>query len=173
MAQQLKMLRTSYVDVLSIHTPLVLKEQGDFLRAWRQMEPMADKGYARHLGLSNFDPHHLEEFIDSTRIRPAVNQLPLYPYILPQATLALQYAKEQNIVFQSYEIASSIVRATEQNGPLDPVLDSIAAQLSTPLLQVTPGQVLLAWASAKGTMCITTSSKQSRMAVSRLRILLR
>ena len=63
MAQQLKMLRTTYVDVLSIHTPHVLKEQGDFLRAWRQMEPMADKGYARHLGLSNFDPHHLEEFI--------------------------------------------------------------------------------------------------------------
>lgn len=51
------------------------------------------------------------------------------------------------------------------DGPLDPVVNSIAAALSKDGKAVSAGQVLLQWAAAKGFAVVTTTSKPSRMDV--------
>lgn len=105
-------------------------------------------------------------------------QISIYPYIYHRTLTDIEYCQKHGIAVQAYEVSSSLLRASEKgewigpwsssalilcdriDGPLDPVVNSIAAEL-----KVTPGQVLLQWAASKGFAVVTTTSKPSRMDV--------
>ncbi|KAI5477216.1 putative ketoreductase [Pseudohyphozyma bogoriensis] len=137
---QLERLKLSYIDLYLIHSPKpfdVDTEEGkEKLRAaWREMEQLVDEGWVRSIGVSNFEPRHFEAFWDEARIKPALNQD------------TLEYCKEKGIV----------------GGPLDAVLLEISASLAAKGQQVTLGQILYQWASAKGYTIVSTSAKFERM----------
>ncbi|KAG8215647.1 NADP-dependent oxidoreductase domain-containing protein [Butyriboletus roseoflavus] len=111
---------------------------------------------SRSIGVSNFDEKDLEILLASAKIKPAVNQILLHPYVYRRQRPILEYAAKHGIVIEAY---SALIPITHQpGGPLDAPLNEIASRLG-----VTTDQVLLAWTKAKGAVVVTTSSKKARL----------
>src|SRR6202008_1036687 len=76
----LSALDTDYVDLFLIHGPLPPLYGGDFVSTWRVLEEFASDGRARSIGVSNFQPAHLDRLAAETDTVPAVNQIEVHPY---------------------------------------------------------------------------------------------
>ncbi len=68
-----------YLDLFLIHWPL--PAVGDFVETWRAMEEIYRSGRCRAVGVSNFQPHHLQRLLDETDTVPAINQIEVHPYL--------------------------------------------------------------------------------------------
>jgi len=77
--KSLTRLKLDYVDLLLIHWPS--PKQDKYLETWRAMIEMKNQGLVRSIGVSNFNPSHLQRLIDETSITPALNQIELHPYM--------------------------------------------------------------------------------------------
>jgi diketogulonate reductase-like aldo/keto reductase len=51
--------RSDYVDLFLIHWPLPTLYGGDFVSTWTVLDEFARDGRARSIGVSNFQPDHL------------------------------------------------------------------------------------------------------------------
>ena len=74
----LRRLDSDYVDLFLIHWPM--PKSGDFVKTWQALEEIAGRGDARAIGVSNFQPDHLQRLLDQTGTVPAVNQIEVHPY---------------------------------------------------------------------------------------------
>src|ERR1700704_4894411 len=63
--QSLIRLGLDFVDLYRVHWP-----QGGPTRAWRGMERASEKGYARSIGVSNFDVRELDQVIAMATVAP-------------------------------------------------------------------------------------------------------
>ena len=79
LAKSLSRLKLDYVDLLLIHWPS--PKQGKYLDTWRAMIEMKNEGLVRSIGVSNFNPPHLQRLIDETSVTPVLNQIELHPYM--------------------------------------------------------------------------------------------
>ena len=99
--KSLQRLQTDYVDIYMIHWPRATgADDEDWktldLETWRAMEEMVDEGKVRHLGVSNFLPHHLKNLLENCRIRPVVDQLELHLGYSQEAVTA--FCKQNGIL---------------------------------------------------------------------------
>ena len=78
----LKKLQLDYLDLYLIHWPV----EGKYKEAWRALETLYREGKVRAIGVSNFQPHHLDELLKDADIIPAINQVEFHPK-LTQETL--------------------------------------------------------------------------------------
>merc|ERR1712032_376978 len=127
-------------------------------------EKLVDEGKCRAIGVSNFSQKKVEGILGKCRIRPAVNQVEMHPY-LPQQEL-FDYCKAESIVGTAYSPLgspdSSQMPGMNHNGPnllRDPVVSKIAESIGK-----TPAQVLLRWALQRGTIAIPKSVTKTRIA---------
>lgn len=80
----------------------------------------------------------------------------LHPYVISSTEPLLDFMAEQDIAIEGY---SSLIPLTARpGGPVDIPVTAIATRLG-----VAAEQVLLAWARAKGSIIITTSSRKDRL----------
>lgn len=63
-----------YIDLYLIHWPA----EG-WQKAWQDMVQIYEEGRARAIGVSNFEPHHLDELLSLGGMRPAVDQVESSP----------------------------------------------------------------------------------------------
>ena len=75
--------------VMLIHWPVARKVKG----RWRIMEKYVDVGKIRAIGVSNFNPHHVDELLAYARIKPVVNQIKIHPYMEHQEVVGNTFAK--------------------------------------------------------------------------------
>jgi len=150
----LSYLNLSYVDLYLVHHPGLGRP--DIATVWAEMEEVYEKGYAKSIGISNFEVSHMDELFATAKVPPAVNQIEFHPYVYAQQLPILEYAAAKGIVVEAYSPLTPVV--TQPGGPLDEPLAQISSRLNA-----TSDQILLAWAKAKGTVPVTTSSKQSRL----------
>jgi len=150
----LRNLGVSYVDLYLIHQPSVAVP--DIPTAWKKFEKIKEAGLARSIGVSNFGVADLATLLVSAKIKPAVNQILLHPYVYHHQLPILGYAAKEKIVIEAYSVLIPVTR--RPGGPVDRPVNAIAKRLDA-----TPDQVLLAWAKAKGVVVVTSSSKKSRM----------
>jgi diketogulonate reductase-like aldo/keto reductase len=128
------------------------------------MESVKRAGKARSIGVSNFVPSQLESVLKTATIVPAINQVEFHPYLQHIAPTSLAsdgtdfitFHRKHAIALSSYGPLTPATRA--KGGPLDPVLDRLAAKYRAGV-----GQVLLRWSMDKGFITITTSSKEARL----------
>ena len=75
--ESLAKLKTDYIDLLLIHWPVkdCVKE------TWQVMEDYVRQGMVRSIGVSNFNPHHLDELLAYAEIRPVINQIEVHPFM--------------------------------------------------------------------------------------------
>lgn len=79
----------TYVDLMLIHLPVARKVK----ERWRIMEKYVDVGKIRAIGVSNFNPHHVDELLAYARIKPVVNQIKIHPYMEHQEVVGNTFAK--------------------------------------------------------------------------------
>ena len=59
-----------YLDLYLIHRP-----RGDVKGSWLAMEELYKAGKIKAIGVSNFEPHQMDELLTYAKIKPAVNQI--------------------------------------------------------------------------------------------------
>jgi len=145
-SESLRALGTSYVDLWLVHWP---PRRGASPRLWQEFLAIRDEGLSRSVGVSNYSVAEIDELIEATGERPAVNQI---PWSLPQYDPALLAAHaERRVAVEGY----SSLKHTKLR---DPVLSEIAARHG-----VTPAQVVLRWHLELGIIVIPKSARPERI----------
>ena len=148
--QTLKALDSDYVDLFLIHWPLPTLYDGDFVSTWKTLEEFAGDGRARSIGVSNFQPAHLDRLAKETDIVPAVNQVEIHPYFTNEAVR--DYAREHGIAIEAW---SPIARGD--------VLKDPAAIRIADARGITPAQVVLRWHIQRGDIVFPKSVTPERI----------
>lgn len=76
--EQLARTNLSYFDEYLIHWPN--PDEGLYVEAWRALIDAQKLGLIRTIGVSNFEPDHLDKIVEETGVVPAVNQIEVSPY---------------------------------------------------------------------------------------------
>lgn len=130
----------------------------EFLKTWRQLELLHDRGLVRHIGTSNMTVAKLRLLLADARVRPAVNEMELHPHF--QQPELFDYVRSEGIVPVGYCPLGSPGRperdrTPEDTSPLeDPVILRIAAAHG-----VHPAAICLKWAAQRGQVPIPFSTK--------------
>ncbi|HHC5993843.1 TPA: aldo/keto reductase, partial [Staphylococcus aureus] len=104
----------------------------------------------KNIGVSNFEPEHLEALLAQVSIKPVINQVEYHPY-LTQHKLKL-YLAAQHIVMESW---SPLMNAQILN---DETIKDIAQELGK-----SPAQVVLRWNVQHGVVTIPKSVTPNRI----------
>ncbi|PTD08420.1 D/L-glyceraldehyde reductase [Fusarium culmorum] len=128
---------------------------------WKAMTELP-KSKARAVGVSNHTKEHLEALIKGTGVTPAANQIERHPLLIQPELIA--YCKEKNIHVTAYSaFGNNMVDA-----PLlftYPEVKAVSERLTKEKgTEVTPTQVLLAWAQVGGHSVIPKSVTPKRIA---------
>ena len=143
----LKKLDTDYIDLLLIHQPV-----GDYIGAYRAMEEAYKDGKLKAIGVSNFNPARLVDFILSVDVVPAVDQVELHPFF--QQENALDVMKEYGVQPEAWGPFAEGKFGIFTN----PILEAIAQTHHK-----TVGQVILRWNVQRGVVVIPKSVQKSRI----------
>lgn len=144
----LSRLGLDYVDLYLIHWPK--PSRGLYVQTWQVLEELSDAGRARAIGVSNFQPGHLENLAQQTRVVPAVNQVELHPFL--QQDQVRRYDDQRGIVTVAW---SPLGQSTSID---DPVVGTIARRRDR-----TPAQIILRWHLQLGNVVIPKTTQPARM----------
>ncbi|GAA4869874.1 aldo/keto reductase [Actinomycetospora straminea] len=129
--ESLQKLGLDFVDLYLIHWPLPGKDL--YVDTWKGFEEAHADGKTRTIGVSNFQPHHLDRLLEETDTVPAINQIELHPH-MQQAALR-SYHERHGIRTEAWSPIG------QGKGLLDaPELDEIAQAHGK-----SPAQVVLRW----------------------------
>jgi 2,5-diketo-D-gluconate reductase A len=142
-------MKFDYLDLFLIHWPM--PATGNFVETWRVLEEIYHSGRVKAIGVSNFQPHHIERLGREAMIVPAVNQIELHPYF-PQNELR-SFDRDHGIATEAW---SPIAQGQVLD---DPVVVGIARRLGR-----TPAQVVLRWHIQRGEIIFPKSVTPARIA---------
>ena len=137
-----------YVDMYLIHWPC--PRRGLFQETYRALETLYHEGKVRAIGVSNFQPEHLDRLLDTAEVVPAVNQIELHPW-LQQDELREKH-RELGIRTEAW---SPLGRGQVLK---DPDILALAAEH-----KVTAAQVILRWHLQLGNIAIPKASSWDRI----------
>ena len=138
------------VDLFLIHWPLPTLYDGDFVSTWRTMLGFVEDGRAASVGVSNFQPAHLDRIVEETGTAPVVNQIEVHPYF--QNTAAREASHRHAVAVEAWSpIAQGAVL---DDGTVTQVADEVGR---------TPSQVTLRWHVQRGDIVFPKSVTPSRM----------
>jgi 2,5-diketo-D-gluconate reductase A len=149
-AKTLGALAFEYVDLFLIHWPLPTLYDGDFVSTWQALIEFHRDGRARSIGVSNFQPHHIDRLLAETDVPPAVNQIEVHPYLAQDDVRA--YDTDHRIVTEAW---SPIAQGNVLD---DPVIGSVARRVER-----TPAQVALRWHVQRGDVVFPKSVTPARI----------
>jgi 2,5-diketo-D-gluconate reductase A len=149
-AESLDRLGLDRVDLFLIHWPLPTRYDGDFVTTWRTLVELREGGGTTSVGVSNFEPAHLDRIVDETGVVPAVNQIEVNPYFTNEAARAAD--ARHGIATEAW---SPIARGGIAD---DETIGSIADRVGR-----TPAQVTLRWHLQRGDVIFPKSTHRERM----------
>ncbi|MET7695042.1 aldo/keto reductase [Streptomyces sp. NPDC005483] len=145
----LEKLGLDYVDLYLIHWPTPSRDL--YVDTYKAFEKLHADGRIKAIGVSNFEPEHLERLIAETSVVPAVDQIELHPHLQQHA--AREYHAEQGIATEAWSPLGS------GKGLLEvPAVVAIARKHDR-----TPAQVVLRWHLQLGNVVIPKSVTPSRI----------
>jgi 2,5-diketo-D-gluconate reductase A len=149
-AESLEKLGLDRVDLFLIHWPLPTRYDGDYVSTWRTLVDLREAGGTTSVGVSNFEPGHLDRIIDETGVVPAVNQIEVNPYFTNEAARAAD--ARHGIATEAW---SPIARGGIAG---DQTIGAIAERVGR-----TPAQVTLRWHLQRGDIVFPKSMRRERM----------
>ncbi|WP_338749535.1 aldo/keto reductase [Janibacter alittae] len=148
--ESLELLGLDHVDLFLIHWPLPQVHDGDYVSTWRALLEMREAGLATSVGVSNFQPDHLDRIVSETGEVPAVNQIEVHPYFTND--VAREATRRHGAQVESW---SPIAQGAVLD---DPVLVGIAGDVER-----TPAQVVLRWQLQRGDIIFPKSVTPGRI----------
>ena len=79
--ESLERLGLEQTDLFLIHWPLPTRYDGDFVSTWEALIEAQRAGRTRSIGVSNFQPAHLDRIVEETGVVPVVNQVEVHPFL--------------------------------------------------------------------------------------------
>jgi 2,5-diketo-D-gluconate reductase A len=146
--RSLNKLQLDYLDLYLIHQPY-----GDVYGAWRAMEELHRAGKIRAIGVSNFYPDRVVDFVLHNDITPAVNQIEIHPF--HQQTDAQALLQEYNIQPEAWGPFAEGKNGLFQNDLLAGIGRKHGKSIA---------QVVLRWLLQRGIVAIPKSVRRERMA---------
>jgi diketogulonate reductase-like aldo/keto reductase len=148
--ESMRKLGLEQLDLYLIHWPT--PERDKYLDTWKAFEKLHADGRVRALGVSNFQPAHLERLLDAADVAPVLNQVELHPYLQQQEVR--EFNAKHGIVTEAW---SPLAKGGSLLG--DPIIADLAVKHSR-----TPAQIVLRWHLQLGNVVIPKSVTPSRIA---------
>ena len=138
------------IDLFLIHWPLPTQYGGDYVSTWRTLNEFVADGRATSVGVSNFQPDHLDRIVEETGFVPAVNQIEVHPYFTNEAARAASIRHGIEV-----EAWSPIAKGKV-------IDDAVIGEIATAHGK-TPSQVTLRWHIERGDIIFPKSMREERM----------
>ncbi|MDR3476041.1 MAG: aldo/keto reductase [Devosia sp.] len=135
-------LQMEVLDLFLIHWPV--PRQDKYVEAWKALIKLQKDGRIRSIGVSNFNPDHLERLIVETGVTPVVNQIELHPGFQQRANR--DFHAQHNIRIESWSPLG------QGKALHNPVIGDIARKHHK-----TPAQVIIRWHLEEGRIVIPKS----------------
>jgi len=148
--ESLDRLRLDEIDLFLIHWPLPKQYDGDFVSTWQTLVELSDSGRTRSIGVSNFQPAHLDRIVEETGVVPVINQIEVHPFFTNEAARAAD--ARHGVATEAW---SPIARSQVVG---DPAVEEVASRVGR-----TPSQVTLRWHLQRGDIVFPKSTKVERM----------
>ncbi len=148
--ETLQKLGVEQIDLFLIHWPLPTVSADGYVETWRTLTEFVTDGRARSIGVSNFQPAHLDRIVQETGVVPAVNQIEVHPYFTNE--VARGASLRHGIEIEAW---SPIAQGQVLD---DEVIGKIAASHGK-----TPSQVTLRWHIERGDVVFPKSMHVERM----------
>lgn len=145
----MQLLGLDVLDLYLIHWPCPSREL--YVDTWRAFIRLRDEGRVRSIGVSNFEPEHLDRIVQETGAKPVLNQIELHP-------------RFQQHRLRDYHAAHGI--ATQAWSPLGQgqLLEDAAIQAIARKYGKTAAQVVVRWHIDMGHVVIPKSVNPGRIA---------
>lgn len=144
----IKKLGLDYLDLYLVHWPGV--NEAVMIDTWKGMEDLYRDNKVKNIGVSNFEPEHLEALLAQVSIKPVINQVEFHPYFT-QSKLR-KYLEAQNIYMESW---SPFMNAQILD---DETLNAIGKEVNK-----SAAQVIIRWNIQHGVIVIPKSVTSSRI----------
>lgn len=137
----------------------VVTDRISIRETWEAMEELEDAGLVKAIGVANFGAPMLNDLLSYARIRPAVNQVELHPYLQQQSLV--DFCQAHDITVTAY---SPLGSPGNSGGKGLPSLteDETVVRIAE-AHQKSPAQVLIRWALQRGTSVIPKSVTPERI----------
>ncbi len=146
-ARSMERLGLGYVDLYLIHQPY-----NDYYGAWRALEELYAAGKARVIGVDNFTPDKLADFVFWNKVKPAVNLVECNAFFQREEERC--YMESQNIQMQAWSpLAAGQGRLFENE-----TLRALAATHNK-----TVAQIVLRWLVQRNIVPLVKSANPERM----------
>ncbi|MFI4984398.1 MAG: aldo/keto reductase [Solirubrobacterales bacterium] len=144
----LERLQLDYVDLYLIHWPVPSNDR--YVDTWKAFIDLRSDGLTRSIGVSNFQPAHLQRVVAETGETPAINQIELHPYL--QQPILRRKHQEMMILTEAWSpLAQGQVLG-------DPTIVKIADAHCR-----TPAQIVIRWHLQLGNVVIPKSVTPRRV----------
>lgn len=145
----IKKLGTDYVDMYLIHWPTPKHDR--YVDTWKAFIRLREEGRIRSIGVSNFQPAHLDRIVKETGVSPVVNQIELHPDFAQRDVVAAN---------AKHKVITEAWSPLGQGGDLlkNETLVSIGKKHDK-----SPAQVVLRWHVQLGHMVIPKSATPERI----------
>ncbi|KAG9539591.1 hypothetical protein KCV01_g26243, partial [Aureobasidium melanogenum] len=144
-----KKLGTDYLDLYLIHWPTPKHDR--YVDTWKAFIRLRDEGRIRSIGVSNFQPDHLDRIVRETGVTPVVNQIELHPDFAQNDVVAAN---------RKHKVITEAWSPLGQGGDLlkNETLVALGKKYGK-----SPAQVVLRWHVQLGHMVIPKSATPERI----------
>jgi diketogulonate reductase-like aldo/keto reductase len=144
-----------YLDLFLIHAPWPWNEIGKEcdegnVQAWKAMEEFYRAGRIRAIGVSNFEPKHIQNLLDHCEIVPHVNQIGYFIGLDQSKTI--EFCKTHDIVIEAYSPLG-----------IGYLLDNKDIQTIAKKYNKSTAQICIRWLLQKGTAPLPKSTHEHRI----------
>lgn len=136
-----------YFDLYLIHWPNPKEDR--YIEAWQALVDAQKWGLIRSIGVSNFEPEHIEKIAQETNVLPAVNQVELHPYW--SSSTIRQFDDSHQIITEAW---SPLQRGGEAFD--EPLINKLAQKYHK-----SPAQIILRWETQLNVVPIPKASSVS------------
>ena len=129
---------------------------------WQAMEELVAAGLVRDIGVCNFGCSLLRDLLSYARIRPAVLQVEMHPFLTQEKLL--RYCREEGIVVTAFSPLGALSYFTlGMAQPEESVLRTETVRELARHHGRTPAQIVLRWGIQRGTAIVPKTARPDRL----------